>query len=129
MRVVAQGKQMQMFLDDNLIVSVSDSRITQGVLSIGAFPNKILQFDDFKVWQFYKSSAQVYTTADPGSPGWKEGKVLLFDDFESGKADNWKFDGFWKVVQDETGNFVLQREGSQYAEARMVEPVMGELRF
>ena len=37
-----------------------------------------------------------------------------------------EFDGSWKVVQDETSNFVLQREGSQYAEARMINSQLWE---
>lgn len=51
---------------------------------------------------------------------WKEGSILFFNDFEDGKTSDWNFEGFWKVVKDETGNSVLERAGSQSAKAHMV---------
>jgi len=53
-------------------------------------------------------------------PAWKESGVLFADNFESGKAKDWTFDGAWNVVKDETGNFILQRQGSQYSEAHIL---------
>lgn len=55
MRVVAQGKQIQVFLDNDLIITASDSRISKGILTLGAFENRVVQFDDFKVWKLDNS--------------------------------------------------------------------------
>ena len=49
MRVVAEGNQLKVFLNDGLIITASDSRLSQGNLTIGTGPNVAVQFDDFKV--------------------------------------------------------------------------------
>jgi serine/threonine protein kinase len=47
---------------------------------------------------------------------WTEGKILLQDDFEDGNTDGWlKHNGQWEVIQNETGNHVLQGNDGDFA--------------
>jgi serine/threonine protein kinase len=47
---------------------------------------------------------------------WAEGEILFQDDFEDGNTDGWlKHEGQWKVIQDETGNHVLQGNDVDFA--------------
>jgi hypothetical protein len=52
LRVELKGKNMRVFVDENLMISAYDSRIIQGALQITANGPLVVQFDDFKVWDF-----------------------------------------------------------------------------
>jgi serine/threonine protein kinase len=49
MRMVANGDKMEVFLNGNLIITASDSRLSTGNLTIGTGPNIAVQFDDIKI--------------------------------------------------------------------------------
>lgn len=120
MQVIVNGNQIQAFLNDEPIVTATDSRLPQGNLTLGTGANVTVQFDDFKVTEL--NSAKSSGNQDSPSSAeavYKESEVLFSDDFESESLNKWTVEGFWKITQDETGNSVLQREGSQYAEAKM----------
>ena len=55
--------------------------------------------------------AELASTTQPvGETSYAEGEVLFEDDFEDGDMTGWLSQGGWSVVQDETGNNVLQGE-------------------
>lgn len=48
-RVLAQGENLQVFLNDNLTLNYRDDRIAYGGLQLGVGPNTYAQFDDIRV--------------------------------------------------------------------------------
>lgn len=65
-------------------------------------------------------SAAVPVFAQEGSqtPLYQEGHVLLEDDFEDGDARGWALETNWGVVQDDSGNYVLEARNTRWQEAR-----------
>jgi len=100
------------------VVEVQSGKTQAVATATVTFPvTKITSQETIPVSLPSKPAKETTTTID--NFPWKEGKILFYDNFDNGKATNWSFDGFWKVVKDETNNFVLQREGSQYVEAKI----------
>lgn len=48
-KVIVQGSNIQVFINDNLSLNVSDDQIEMGSLQLGVGPNTYAQFDDIKV--------------------------------------------------------------------------------
>jgi hypothetical protein len=48
-RLEAQGTQIRVFLDNNLIIDTTDSRLSQGDISLGVGHETYVQFDDIRV--------------------------------------------------------------------------------
>jgi hypothetical protein len=49
MRLEAQETQIQVFLENNLIIDITDSRSSQGDITLGVAPGTYAQFDDIRV--------------------------------------------------------------------------------
>jgi hypothetical protein len=48
-RLEAQGMQIRVFLDNDLIFDITDSRVSQGDITLGVAPGTYAQFDDIRV--------------------------------------------------------------------------------
>jgi len=48
-RLEAQGMKIRVFLDNNLMIDTTDSRLTQGDITLGVAPGTYAQFDDIRV--------------------------------------------------------------------------------
>jgi hypothetical protein len=48
-RMEAQGTQIRVFLDNNLIIDITDSHVSQGSMTLGVAPGTYAQFDDIRV--------------------------------------------------------------------------------
>ena len=48
-RLEAQEKQIRVYLDNNLIIDITDSHSSQGDITLGVAPGTYAQFDDIRV--------------------------------------------------------------------------------
>ncbi len=97
-RIEAQGETLRVFVNGELKIERTDSKISAGNIAIGNLGNTHAQFDDIRV-------TTIESTIDMPSLG----TALYDEDFEDGKADGLLYIGEeWKVVDDEKGNKVYE---------------------
>jgi hypothetical protein len=102
--VVAMGQEIGLFLDGQRIGAARTDLVKPGRLGFGVTnngdPAVAYRIDNVRLWDLGPLTGQ-----PPGLP--------ISEDFAN--ADRWKLGEGWKIVQDETGNSVLQGESHTLA--------------
>jgi hypothetical protein len=106
--VVAMGQEIGLFLDGQRIGTARTDLVKPGRLGFGVAnngdPAVAYRVDNVRLWDLGPLAGQ--------PPGEQTG-LPISEDFAN--ADRWKLDEGWKIVQDETGNSVLQGESHALA--------------
>jgi hypothetical protein len=110
--IVAMGQEIGLFLDGQRVGTARTDLVKPGRLFLSVAnsgdPGVAYRIDNVRLWDLGPLSAQ----SPANAPGQQTG-LPISEDFAN--ADRWVLQPGWKIVQDESGNSVLQGESHKLA--------------
>jgi hypothetical protein len=110
--VVAMGQEISLFLDGQRVGAARTDLVKPGRLFFSVTnngdPSVAYRIDNVRVWDLESLASQ-----PPDNPPGQQTGLPISEDFAN--ADRWDLGPGWKLVQDETGNPVLEGESHNQA--------------